>query len=200
MVRSRQSNTVGMLPALHLCQSTAYGADFLADAPWQTPRPPRSSAKPHQATRAMTAFSVNSPSVLVGIATRNRAPELAKAIESAFAQSHRPLRVVVIDDASTDDTPLLRERFPAVSWERRKQPEGYVRARNRMMLNSSETYYASLDDDSWFLEGDELAEAIAFLEGHPDVAALAFDILSPDRPARRPRAAPSPAALFIGCG
>jgi GT2 family glycosyltransferase len=68
------------------------------------------------------------------------------------------------------------------------------------MRNSDETYYASLDDDSWFLDGDELAVAIAFLERHPKVAALAFDILSPDRPGRKPRGAPSPTSLFIGCG
>jgi GT2 family glycosyltransferase len=148
----------------------------------------------------MTASSANLRSVLVGIITHNRAQELAKAIESAFAQSHRPLRVAVIDDASTDDTPLLLERFRALSWERREQPEGYVRARNHIMLNSDETYYASLDDDSWFLDGDELAVAIAFLERHPNVAALAFDILSPDQPGRKPRATPSPAALFVGCG
>src|SRR5262249_39510881 len=185
----------------HLRYSAAYGVDVLADGPRQAPRLPRHSAGPHRAIRAMTAFSANSPSGLVGIVTPNRARGLAKAIECSLAQSHRPLRVAVIDDASTDDTPLLlRERFPAASWERREQPEGYVRARNRMMLNSGETYYASLDDDSWFLEGDELAVAIAFLEGHPNIAALAFDILSSDRPAGKPRPAPSPAALFIGCG
>jgi GT2 family glycosyltransferase len=148
----------------------------------------------------MTASSANSRSVLVGIVTHNRPQELAKAIKSAFAQSHRPLRVAVIDDASTDDTPLLHEHFRSVSWESRKQPEGYVRARNHMMLNSDETYYASLDDDAWFLDGDELAVAVAFLDRHPNVAAVAYDILSPDRPERMPRAKGSPTPLFIGCG
>jgi glycosyltransferase involved in cell wall biosynthesis len=140
------------------------------------------------------------PSVVVGIATRNRAALLSKAIESAYAQSHRPLGVAIIDDASDDDTPDLRARFPAAAWQRWDVPEGYVRARNAMMLNAHDTYYVSLDDDAWFLKGDEIAVAVAHLEQHPHTAAVAFDILSPDRPKERKRGAVTAVGTFIGCG
>lgn len=142
----------------------------------------------------------HAPSVLVGIATHNRADELEKAIASVLTQSYRPLHIAVVDDASGDDTPSLRARYPRIDWQRWPHAQGYLRARNHMMLKASEDYYASLDDDAWFWAGDELALAISFLESHPRVAAVAFDILSPERPDPAPRGPARPAAMFIGCG
>lgn len=138
--------------------------------------------------------------VRVGIATRNRASELAKAIDSAYAQTYRPLVLEVHDDASTDETFSIRQRYPAATWYRSLATQGCWRARNHMMLKAREAYYASLDDDAWFMTGDELEVAVAFLDQNPEVAAVAFDILSPDRPDPVPRGRIRPAAMFIGCG
>lgn len=140
------------------------------------------------------------PSVLVGIATRNRAGELAKALASAQAQTYRPLRIAVIDDGSSDGTPALRSLFADVTWRRWDSRRGVVEARNTLMLTAIEDYYASLDDDAWFLDEDALAVAVDYLHAHAAVAAVAFDVLSPDRPERRGRTAAEPAAIFIGCG
>ena len=148
----------------------------------------------------MTNASPTSPSVIVGISTYNRADVLPKAIRSAFEQSHKPLRVAVIDDASTDATPALQSNFPQVSWQRWDQNCGYVNARNTMMLNAPEDYYVSLDDDAWFLQEDEIAVAVDYLEKHPKVAAVAFDIVTPDEPQQSPRGRKSSVAMFIGCG
>jgi len=143
---------------------------------------------------------LRAPSAVVGIATHNRVAELRKALQSAQAQSHRPLRVTVVDDASTDETPLLRGDFASVDWQRWGTGQGYVRARNHMMLSAGEDYYVSLDDDAWFIQGDEITTAVDYLESHPDVAAIAYDILSPDRPNPAPRGRSRPVAMFIGCG
>jgi glycosyltransferase involved in cell wall biosynthesis len=139
-------------------------------------------------------------SVIVGIMTHNRAGELRKAITSALQQSYAPLRVAVIDDASSDETPALRDEFKSVLWERCERVQGYVWARNKMMLTATEDYYASLDDDSRFIRGDEIAIAVEFLERHPEVAAVAFDILSPDFPQPVSRSSRHSVATFIGCG
>jgi GT2 family glycosyltransferase len=148
----------------------------------------------------MNPRSAVNATVVVGIATHNRAGELRKAIVSALEQSHAPLRVAVIDDASSDETPALRDEFKTVLWERWEQAQGYVRARNEIMLTASEDYYVSLDDDSWFIRGDEIAIAVDFLERHPEAAAVAFDILSPDRPQPVLRGSRHSVAMFIGCG
>src|SRR5215471_65124 len=139
-------------------------------------------------------------SVVVGIATCNRARWLRTAIESVLQQSQRPLRLAVVDDASSDETPALRREFPSISWERRESRQGYVRARNRMMLSGEEDYYVSLDDDAWFVDGDEIAVAVDYLERHPAVAAVAFDIMSPDHRTRAARGVATSTAMFVGCG
>lgn len=138
--------------------------------------------------------------VVVGISTHNRASLLRKAIQSALDQSYRPLRIAVVDDGSVDETPALQREFEGISWERVPQPQGYVRARNRMMLEAAEPYYVSLDDDAWFIEGDEIALAVRLLEAHPKVAAVAFDILSPDEPQHNARGMMRFVPMFIGCG
>src|SRR5690242_16531474 len=135
--------------------------------------------------------------VLVGIVTRNRAAIVPKAVGSALAQRGRRVRVAVIDNDSTDETNELANEFPSVEWIRWPTNLGYMAARNHWMASAHEDYFVSLDDDAWFIDGDEIAVAVDVLEQNPDTAAVAFDILSPDRPTPVPRGAPHPAAMFI---
>jgi GT2 family glycosyltransferase len=140
------------------------------------------------------------PAVLVGIVTWNRAEILSKALTSALAQQYRNLRVALVDNASTDGTSELAADFSAVQWIRWEENRGHMAARNHFMNMEDIVYFVSLDDDAWFLKGDEINLAVDYLEQHPKVAAVAFDILSPDRPEVAERRAPQPTALFIGCG
>jgi GT2 family glycosyltransferase len=137
---------------------------------------------------------------VVGIVTRNRASTVPRAIASALAQTGGAFRVAVLDDGSTDGTPAVAEQFPRVAWTRWDVNRGYRDARNYLMQAATETYYASLDDDAWFLRGDELAIGVRLLEERPSVAAIAFDILSPDRPHAASRGLPRRVGMFIGCG
>jgi len=138
--------------------------------------------------------------ILIGIVTRNRAKILPKALASALSQSAGGVQIAVIDDASTDDTARLQGAFPQVDWTFRVAPQGHMSARNQFMGREGFDYFVSLDDDAWFLQGDELDIALAHFDRDPSLAAIAFDILSPDRPQPRPRGPAQPAATFIGCG
>ncbi|MBI2497855.1 MAG: glycosyltransferase [Opitutae bacterium] len=140
------------------------------------------------------------PTILAGITTRNRAHILPKALDSLRAAARPGLAVTVIDDASTDATPALRERYPEFRWVRHEKPAGIIESRNELMRGAGTDYFLCLDDDAWFLEGDELGLALARLGAAPAVAGIAFDILSPDRPGRSQRGAPRPVSMFIGCG
>jgi glycosyltransferase involved in cell wall biosynthesis len=141
------------------------------------------------------------PQVLVGIVTRNRAAILPKAIESALSQNYSGVvQVAVLDDGSEDRTSILRDEFPGVQWQQWAPTRGYMESRNQLMRNADADYYLSLDDDAWFMDGDEIAAAIEHLENRPRVAAVAFDILSPDRREAVPRSAARLAPMFIGCG
>jgi len=138
--------------------------------------------------------------VLVGIVTRNRYRVLPKAIESALRQRYPRVRVAVLDDGSEDETSQLRSRYPAVSWIRWEESRGYLEARNHLMREDSADFYLSLDDDAWFINEDEVSIAVRHLEMNPKVAAVAFDILSPDRGEVTKRSEPRPTHIFIGCG
>jgi GT2 family glycosyltransferase len=139
------------------------------------------------------------PEVLVGISTQNRAKILQKAICSALAQSYSQIRVAVLDDGSEDETPALRANFPAVEWQRWSPGRGLIVARNEIMRTATE-YYLSLDDDAWFVAGDEIEIAVQHLENNPRVGAVAFDILSPDRAQPAYRSRPCSVHMFVGCG
>jgi glycosyltransferase involved in cell wall biosynthesis len=138
--------------------------------------------------------------VLVGIVTRNRAAILPRAIESALSQSYAHLRVTVLDDGSDDKTWQLQSLYPAVQWIRWEGSRGYLEARNYLMRSTDADFYISLDDDAWFIRGDEICLAVQYMEANPIVGAAAFDILSPDRPVPVARSIPNPTHLFIGCG
>lgn len=148
----------------------------------------------------MSAEVESFPRVLVGIVTHNRARLLKRAIVSVLEQDFPNVEIAVVDDGSTDSTGALQADYPGVQWSRLAVPHGYLEARNLLMRASTATFFVSLDDDSWFLSGDEVATAVTYLEQNPRIGALAFDILSPDRSAKRSRSGARAAPTFIGCG
>jgi hypothetical protein len=68
------------------------------------------------------------------------------------------------------------------------------------MRDDDADFYLSLDDDAWFINEDEISIAVQHMEMNPKVAAVAFDILSPDRKKATLRSEPRPTHMFIGCG
>ncbi len=140
------------------------------------------------------------PSVLIGIVTHNRAILLERAIQSCCNQRFLGARIAVVDAGSTDETPAVRRKFPSVQWSLWPEAHRYVEARNHLMTTATSTYFLSLDDDAWFLGSDEIENAVSHLEANPLIAAVAFDILTPDRPDALSRQEAQTVATFIGCG
>jgi glycosyltransferase involved in cell wall biosynthesis len=81
--------------------------------------------------------------------TRNRPRFLQRALQSALAQEAVDLEVIVVDDASTDETPeVLAEADDArVRVLRNAQPQGVARARNTAIAKARGAWFAFLDDD-----------------------------------------------------
>ncbi len=80
------------------------------------------------------------------------------------------------------------------------ESKGYMAARQKMMMEAEADVYVSLDDDAWFLDPQAMAEAVRVMERDPKVAAVGFEILSPDCPQPSGRKGVEPAKMFIGCG
>lgn len=89
--------------------------------------------------------------VSVVIPTRNRSYLLARAVTSALSQTHRSIEVIVVDDASEDDTPdllsILGEEDSRLRVFRNQIPRGAARARNIGAREARGDLLAFLDDD-----------------------------------------------------
>jgi glycosyltransferase involved in cell wall biosynthesis len=87
--------------------------------------------------------------VSIVIPTRNRSTLLALTLRSVLCQRNVDLEVVIVDEASTDDTPALLAsvRDPRVRVIRHDTPRGVSTARNRGAAAAHADWIAFLDDD-----------------------------------------------------
>jgi len=109
-------------------------------------------------------------SVLMGV--RDGAPWVAGAIESILGQTLTDLELIVVDDGSTDDTPMLLTglRDPRLVVER-QAPAGLTRALGRALARARAPLVARLDADD-VARPDRLERQHAFMAAHPEVGLL----------------------------
>jgi len=130
------------------------------------------TASPMAPTLAGDPGVRSSPTVDVIIPAHNAAKFLAEAIESALAQQGPSLRVIVVDDGSTDDTAAIARSYGDAVLVVSQINRGLAAARNRGIAESTAPYLAFLDADDIWRPG-KLARQVALLEAHPDIG-LAF--------------------------
>ena len=90
------------------------------------------------------------PRATVAICTRNRAPLLARAVEAAVGEARAAAaEVLVVDNASTDDTPAVARGLARDGVRVVREPElGLSAARNRALAEARGEVVAFLDDDA----------------------------------------------------
>ncbi|GAB3443238.1 glycosyltransferase [Streptomonospora sediminis] len=143
------------------------------------------------------------PRVGVVIITRNRRPELLRAVDRLSALPERP-PIVVVDNGSADGSAdAVAAAFPHAALLRAKANLGAV-GRNLGVeaLGALDTpYVAFCDDDTWWEPGS-LSLAADLLDAHPGVASLTARILiephlreDPITPELRGSPVPAPAHL-----
>lgn len=108
------------------------------------------------------------PLVSVIIPSHNRRDFLECALESVFKQSFKNLEVIVVDDASSDDTQGMLQQMtdPRLITIKNSKNAGVSYSRNKGIEASRGDYIAFLDsDDQW--QKRKLEKQIAFLESFP---------------------------------
>lgn len=124
----------------------------------------------------------------------NRARTVGDAVRSALAQTWRELEVVVVDDGSTDESVGVVEAIgdPRVRVVRHAANRGIPHARNTGLEAARGRYIAWLDSDD-VARPTRIAEQVAFLDAHPEVAlvgACAGKLREDGRPKRGVRVPP----------
>lgn len=119
------------------------------------------------------------PSVSIIIPTYNRPHLLPRAVESAKAAG-RDVEVIVVDDASIDETASVCRRLAGIKYIRLEHNQGVAGARNIGILSSSSDLIAFLDDDDLRLPGslDLQTEALA---ADPEAGAVCGAMLIADQ-------------------
>ena len=94
------------------------------------------------------------PLVTVILPTWNRAEWLGQSIESVLSQTFRDFELVLIDDASTDSTPEILEKYSDnIRCIKFSKNLGVSSARNEAISKSSSMWIAFIDsDDFWHPE------------------------------------------------
>jgi glycosyltransferase involved in cell wall biosynthesis len=104
---------------------------------------------------------------------------LAEAIESILNQTLRNFEFIIVDDASTDNTPVILEQYSQkdrrIISHRKHDNEGIVVALNTGLKLAHAKYIARMDQDDISLP-ERLDEQVGYLELHPEVGLLGSQI------------------------
>jgi glycosyltransferase involved in cell wall biosynthesis len=109
------------------------------------------------------------PQVSVVIALYNKAAYIRRALDSVLAQTYQDYEILVIDDGSTDDGPVIVASYhdPRLRLIRQENT-GPGAARNRGMRESTSPYVTFLDaDDEW--RPEFLQTNVSIVTAHPEV-------------------------------
>lgn len=117
---------------------------------------------------------MHTPLVSVVIPAYNAAATLHECLESVMLQDYPELEVVLVDDGSTDDTPLLAKRFGERVHYVYQSNAGLASARNTGHRIASGEFVAWLDADD-VCEPDRIALQAEYLAAHDSVGLVSSE-------------------------
>ena len=130
--------------------------------------------------------TTNVPLVSIIMPTYNRVDMLERAIESVFNQSFTDWELIIIDDASTDETEKrmtdLDSREPAVRYMRipKIENKGISEYLNIGLRNARGKYIARIDDDDYWCHKDKLKLQVDFIEKNPEYVVVGGGVILVD--------------------
>ena len=111
------------------------------------------------------------PRLTIVIPTVNRARLVARAIESALAQTSPDIEIIVSDNGSTDETPAVIERYAGRGLRTFRHDSTIPVARHHdFIIDKVHTEFLLALSDDDFLEPEFAAEALAMFDRHPELS------------------------------
>lgn len=115
--------------------------------------------------------------VTVVIPTYNRADLITTAIKSVLNQTYPDWKLLIIDDASTDQTENVLSTYLQldlpITYYRMQKNSGQAHALNQALQMVTTTYMIQLDSDDW-LPRIALEKLVAGMEREPETTAMAY--------------------------
>ncbi len=135
-------------------------------------------------------------SVSAVIPAFNAEASLARAIESALAQTLPPDEIIVVDDGSSDNTKAEAEKFGKKVRYLRQENGGPGQARNTGIQAAKSEWVAFLDsDDEWI--GERLEAQIDLVKRNPDLMWCGGNAVNNNRGVETSRSNPDKADLGL---
>ncbi len=132
----------------------------------------------------------------------NYAHFLPRCVDSILGQSGVDLRVLIVDDASTDETPAVGERLqtqdPRVEFRRHASNRGHIATYNEGLLDWARADYSLLISADDLLAPGALARAAQLMDRHPRVVmTYGMCLIIDDADLALPPALPSDETLVL---
>lgn len=130
-------------------------------------------------------YLIDKPEIDVVIPLFNKSKAIKRCLESVLSQSYSPASVIIVDDASKDDSCRIVESFcdeheGNIHLIRKKSNTGVSATRNRGVWVCSSPYVALLDADDYWSSShlEKIADLISGLPGACVYATSAWDLSS----------------------
>ena len=127
------------------------------------------------------------PKVSIILSTYNRAHLISGAIEGVLEQNFSDWELIIVDDASTDNTEEIIKQWTSIdkiTYSKAKQNMGIARNSNRGLRLAKGEYIAIIDDDDRWIDKDKLAKQVEFLDKNPDYVGVGGGVVVVDQNGR----------------
>lgn len=120
-------------------------------------------------SREFKKIKAVNPFVSVVLATYNGRWCIGNAISSVLSQTYKNFELIVVDDASTDETKrrVLAFNDSRIKYIKNSERRGLTKSLNVGLGEVSGKYVARIDDDDVWIDAEKLKKQIAFLEENP---------------------------------
>lgn len=121
---------------------------------------------------------LNGPLVSFLIPTYNRTNLLQQCIASILSQTYSNIEIIVVDDASTDDTErIINSVFAGkVKYHKNEKNRGVAYSRNLGLNYAQGKYIGLLDSDDLLLDKDHVGNAVKILEENHQIGMVVSDV------------------------
>jgi len=125
------------------------------------------------------------PKISIIICSYNRAQYIEKAIRSILDQTFTNFEIIVIDDASEDNTENivrdLTQKDQRIKYFKNENNLGISKSRNKGVSLAQGEYIAMLDSDDYWIDNNKLLKQVDILEEDKNIGLIGSDVLCVDQ-------------------